>query len=47
MTARWTHKNKHRYQSGDGLVPAGKFLGGSFGVSGTLPGVIDSGITIR
>jgi hypothetical protein len=30
-------ENKHRYQSGDGLAPAGKFLGGSFGVSGTPP----------
>ena len=38
---RWPHfelnKNKHRCQSGDGLAPAGKFLGGSFGVSGTPP----------
>jgi hypothetical protein len=31
------NENKHRYQSGDGLVPAGLFLGGSFGVSGTPP----------
>jgi len=31
------NKNKHRCQSGDGLAPAGKFLGGSFGVSGTPP----------
>jgi hypothetical protein len=32
-----TNKNKHLYQSGDGLAPAGRFLGGSFGVSGTPP----------
>jgi hypothetical protein len=31
------NENKHRCQSGDGLAPAGKFLGGSFGVSGTPP----------
>jgi hypothetical protein len=31
------NKNKHRCQSGDGLAPAGKFLGGSFDVSGTSP----------
>jgi hypothetical protein len=31
------NKNKHRCQSGHGLAPAGKFLGGSFGVSGTPP----------
>lgn len=31
------NKNKHRCQSGEGLTPAGRFLGGSFGVSGTPP----------
>ena len=31
------NESKHRCQSGDGLAPAGKFLGGSFGVSGTPP----------
>jgi hypothetical protein len=31
------NENKHRCQSGVGLAPAGKFLGGSFGVSGTPP----------
>jgi hypothetical protein len=31
------NENKHRCQSGDGLAPAGRFLGGSFGVSGTPP----------
>ena len=34
--------NKHRYQFSDELVPAGKFLGGSFGVSGTPPSVMNS-----
>lgn len=31
------NENKHHCQTDDGLAPAGKFLGGSFGVSGTPP----------
>jgi hypothetical protein len=43
------NENKHRCQSGDGLAPAGKFLGGSFGVSGTPPmaHTIDNSIMLK
>ena len=36
-----TNENKHHCQFGEGLTPAGRFHGGSFGVSGTPPGAND------